>query len=194
MPIKTLSFLPRARTKRSTSAVLPDAGLSGDDHEPALPARGGLARLPEDGESGVTLEQLVARVVDRRRSAASRRTGRRCRRREVELGILTQHAALQLLELGGRLDPELVVEETAEVLVARERLCVPSGAVESDHLLATETLAQGVTRDEGLEVADRVDLATEGQVCLDPALERGEAQLLEARTFGVGERLRRCET
>ena len=57
-------------------------------------------------------------------------------------------------------------------------------------MLRAEPLAQRMLRDQRLELADDVAVMPERQVGLDPPLERGEAQLLEARALVPCERLR----
>ena len=64
---------------------------------------------------------------DRHRLAAIR-LGRGCgdAGREVELLVVPQDRLLELLELGGRIDAELVDQRLACVAVGLERLCLPS--------------------------------------------------------------------
>jgi len=45
--------------------------------------------------------------------------------------------------------------------------------------------------DEPLELGHELGVAAEGEVGLDPLLERGQAQLVETRDLGLCERLER---
>ena len=109
--------------------------------------------------------------ADRRRAPGRRSRRRRSRRsvtarsgpgprrgsrppRGAEERVLLQDAALQRAQPGGRLEPELLVERRAERPVGAERLGLAAGAVEAEHQLAAQPLAQRVARDERLELAD----------------------------------------
>ena len=108
---------------------------------------------------------------------------------ELELGILAQDRPLERLERRARVDPELVDERPPSFLVAIERLGLPPGAVERAHQLATRSLAQRISREQLLELADQLGRSSELEVGLDPLLEHGEPQLLEPGDRALGERL-----
>src|SRR5581483_10433189 len=110
-------------------------------------------------------------------------------RREIERRILTEDRALELPELAARLDPEPVDERAAGRLVGLERLGLAPGAVEHEHQLAAEALAQRLGGDETLELADDVELAAELDVGFDPQLDRRRLQLLEPRDVRLRELL-----
>ena len=109
--------------------------------------------------------------------------------RRLELGVLAQDLALELLELRARLEAELLEERAAGVLVGGERVCLPAGAVEREHQLRAQALAVGLLGDEPLQLGDELLVAATGEVALDPLLERRETKLLEPLGLLRGERL-----
>ena len=72
---------------------------------------------------------------------------------ELERGVLREDRALERLQRRGRLDPEALDERLPGRAVDLERLGLPAGAVEREHQLAAQPLAQRMLRDEGLELA-----------------------------------------
>ena len=63
--------------------------------------------------------------------------------------------------------------------VQLERLAGAPGAVEREHQVCPQPLAQRLFGDERLQLADEVAMPAAGQVRLQPVFERPEAQLLE---------------
>jgi len=98
---------------------------------------------------------------------------------ELERGVLLEHAALELPQTCGGIDPQLVGEHTPEGLVALERLRVAARSVQREHLLPAEALAMRLTADERLELADQLCVPSQLEVHLDPLLEAREMMLLE---------------
>ena len=113
-------------------------------------------------------------------------------RRELEAALLAQDRRVEALQLGARLDAELVDERLPRRRVHLERLGLPPGPVEREHQLRARALAKRVRSDERLELADELGVAAEGEVGVDPLLERREPQLLEARDLVLRERLERA--
>ncbi len=107
----------------------------------------------------------------------------------LEGRLLAEDGALEALEGGARLDPELLDEQLPRLLVDGERFGLAPVAVEGEHELAAEALAVRVLRDEGLELGDEVAAVPEGEVGVDPLLEGGQSQLLEAGDLRLCERL-----
>ena len=159
--------LPRPLRELVREPALADARLAAEQDEAAAPGERRLERLLEDAELALAADE--------------RAVGRLGRRREVERRVLAEDRALQLLQLAARLDPELLDEHAARVLVRGERLCLPPGAVEREHELAAQPLAKRRRRDERLELADEVGVPPGGEVGLDPVLERRGPELDEAR-------------
>ena len=96
---------------------------------------------------------------------------------------------VQALQLGAGLDADLLHQPGARVAVGGERLRLPAGAVEREHALGVQVLAQRVGRDERVELADHLDVAAGLEVGVDRHLGRAQPQLLEAADLGGGERL-----
>ena len=73
--------------------------------------------------------------------------------------VLAEDRLLELLEAGARLDPELVEQGGARRPVRVERLGLAARAVEREHQLGAERLAQRVLGDERLQLPDELGRA-----------------------------------
>ena len=102
--------------------------------------------------------------------------------------VLLEDRPLEPPQLLPRLEPELLVEQAAAGLVDGERLGLAAAAVEREHELAAQALAQRVLADEPLQLGHELRVAAELEVGVDPLLERGEPLLLEAGALGACER------
>ena len=111
------------------------------------------------------------------------------RLRQVELGILAQDGLVQLAQLAARLDAELLDQVAARCLVDLERVGVAAGAVEREHELGVGALAQRLLPGQRLELAHELGMAAEREVGVDPRLQAGQAELLQAGDLGLGEGL-----
>ena len=105
--------------------------------------------------------------------------------------LLPQDRAVELLELRARLEPELVDERAARVLVRVERLRLPPRAVERQHQLSPRSRSRsGMLRDERFELAARArpcrPSASSASIQL---LDRREPELLEPARPPSRERL-----
>ena len=100
--------------------------------------------------------------------------------RPAERPILREHPPLEIPERLARLDPQLFDEGSSRVAVNLERLAHPAAAVEREHQLGPEPLAQWMLRDQPPELRHEVHVAAQRELALQPILERGEPQLLEA--------------
>ena len=94
---------------------------------------------------------------------------------------------MKLPQRGARLDAEPVHERDARGLVDLERLGLPARAVQGEHQLGAEMLAERIGACESVELADQLRVAAVGEIALDPLLETGEAKLLQACDLGFGE-------
>src|SRR5438067_373818 len=65
----------------------------------------------------------------------------------------------------------------------------PPAAVEGEHQLATEALAEGILCDQQLELTNELGARAESQLRVHQVLKRGGTQLLQAPDHGRGERL-----
>ena len=127
--------------------------------------------------------------------AADRRVRRRRQRRGehvrlvlgVELGIVGEDHRLEPAQLRAGLEPELVDQEPAALAHHLERVRLASGAVERQHQLPAQPLAQRVLGHERAQLADQVDRLAAGELGREPLLDRLQPQLLQARDLALGE-------
>ena len=105
----------------------------------------------------------------------------------VENGVVLENRLLERLQRRCRLDPEIVDELRSTRPVHGERVGLSPRAIEREHELAGGRLAQRVLVDERLELGDHVSMPTEGEIGVDPHLDHGEPQLLEAGDGRLGE-------
>jgi hypothetical protein len=68
-----------------------------------------------------------------------------------------------------------------------QRLALPSRAIEREHQLPAETLAEGMLGDQHFELADQVPVAAEREISLGPLLQCDKPPLLEARNLVLSE-------
>ena len=130
----------------------------------------------------------AAPAIRRRRPSGF--VSRRSRaRRRLKRRVVLEDLPLQGLQLGARLDPELVHEPAPRRAVGLERLGLTSAAVERDEQLALEPLPERVRGDQRLELGQDVLMAAEREVGLDPILERRQPQVLEPPDLVLRERL-----
>ena len=87
------------------------------------------------------------------------------------------------------LDPELIDEHATPCGEHLERLGLASGAVQGEHQLAAQALAQGMRRNELLELRDDLAVPAEREPRVHVILGGGDALLLEAADRLLRERL-----
>jgi hypothetical protein len=110
---------------------------------------------------------------------------------ELQAGVVPQDLGEELLQRPSGLDPQLVHEHASTVVVRLQRLRLASRAVERQHHLATELLAEGLLGNERLELADQLGVATALEVGVDSLFEGRQPQLLEPSDLTLRERLER---
>ena len=86
---------------------------------------------------------------------------------------------MQLLERRARLDPELLHERPARLLVRLRRIPLPTAAVEREHQLAPQPFAERMLGHQRLELGDQLLVPAEVELCIDEILARDETELLE---------------
>ena len=69
---------------------------------------------------------------------------------------MAKDPALELPELGSRLQPEFGVEEGSSLAVAGERVGLSARLVQRRHELCPQTLAERMLDDEPLEIGDEL--------------------------------------
>jgi hypothetical protein len=88
-----------------------------------------------------------------------------------------------------RLDPELLGEGPASVLVCLQRVRLPVAAIQSEHQLGAQALAVGVFGDQGFELFQHLRVASEPELRLDKPLHGPHSQVIQAGDLGLSERL-----
>ena len=88
-----------------------------------------------------------------------------------------------------RVEPELVGEREPGRPIDLERFRLAAAAVEREHQLAAQPLAQRMARDELLQLADEHRVPSELELGVDPLLLRRHPQLVQARGLEPGELL-----
>ena len=102
---------------------------------------------------------------------------------------MVEQPAVQELEVPAGVDPELVDEEAASVLVGAKRLGLATAAVQRHHQLAPEALAKREGGDQRRQDGSRAGMITQCQERLDPILLGGHPQLVQSADGHRGERL-----
>ncbi len=123
--------------------------------------------------------QLAVAADRRRRRGRHAPCGGARDARRIEKRIVAEDPALELTELGSRLEPELGVEVGAPVAVAGERIRLPARAVERRHQLGPQMLPEGMLGDQPFEAGDELRVTAEPQPGLEPQLEALQPELLE---------------
>ena len=108
----------------------------------------------------------------------------------AERVVLPQDRLLELPQLRGGLEAELVVEELSERPIRLEGVRMTTGAVERHHEQCAKALVERVEIDERLQLADRFGLAPHREHGLEASLERLESQALQPSDLRMCERLR----
>ena len=135
--------------------VAGDAADSGaeDRHEPA-------------GREGTN--HLVVVILERGRSDANEGT------------LLAEDGAVERLELRARLDAQVFDQRASRLVVCRQRLGLPARAIERQHQVRPQALAERVQADERFDLGHELRVRAGLEVRSDPVFERSEAKILEA--------------
>jgi hypothetical protein len=105
---------------------------------------------------------------------------------QVEHRVLGEDGLLQALQADARLDAQLVDQRQAGRAVGGQRLGLPAAAVQGEHQLAVQVLAERMLPDQRLQLTDQLLVAAEVQVGLDARLQGHHAELVEADQFRPG--------
>ena len=162
--------------------------LGGGGVAEALEQRARTLRIAVVGTPGGSRDE------DRGKLALSGRRRRRLAVRGVRHGrvegrVLSEDRLLQLLQPPGRLDPELLDVDAPRVAVGRERFRLPAGAIERQHQLSAQPLAERMLGGEPFELGRELTVPAERELRLDALLDGFEPQLLEPGALGGGEGL-----
>ncbi len=165
----------------------------GFESQPGLAAS---ACAGEDDQACVSPGEEVGQLGELRLAAyeeADRRGQRFVCRTEgvgvVQARVVAENLLLQRAQRGARLEPELVAQRMSERVVVLERVGLSACPVEREHRLCVQPLAQRVVGGEREDLTERLVVTAEGELRVDPLLERDQPQLLEALGFGLGELL-----
>ena len=134
-----------------------------------------------------------ARARGRRRAGAvpgRRRCGDGARGRR-ERGVVFEDGSLKRLQLGARLEAQLVHEGSPRLTVSLQRLGLATRAIEREHELTPRALPQRLLRDERSRVADDLVVVTRGKLEVDAILDRRGSRLLQAADLRLGDRFQR---
>ena len=148
------------------------------------------ARVAE--QAGDRLEVGLAAHQGRGRRRQVGRGPRRCGRDrgrghgtgEVQRGVLGEHRGLEPLELGAGIEAELLDEHGTGATERLERVGLTARAVEGEHQVGVQLLAVGVLADQLLQLGDDRGVLAEGEIQLEPVLERGQPDALQAGALG----------
>ena len=103
----------------------------------------------------------------------------------LELRVVPKDPRVEPLELGRRLEAELIRERAAGTPVRIQRLRLPIGRVQREHQLRPQPLTQRVAADEGLELRDELPVSAECELRPDQVFGRNETEFLQAGDFGL---------
>ena len=98
-----------------------------------------------------------------------------------------EHGTLECLELGARLEAELVDQQTTGSLVGTQRVGLAAPAVESEDQLSVEPLVKRVVGDQVAQGGDRLSVVSRVQPGVGETLVRGEHQFIQAASGSSGE-------
>ena len=160
-------------------AGLADALRTEQGDEAALAPDGrGPVRIDRDQLLVAAGQQPAAGIeVDRQRTRRPRPT------RRQQPDVVVEDRGLEMPERRARLDPHVVDQRSSRPLVRSQRLRLPSHAVEAEHQLLPEALAQGMFDDQGLQFGNQCDVRPERQFGVVAQLDGRQTQGVEAATL-----------
>ena len=134
----------------------------------------------------------LALAVDQRLRGRSLELARELGRglRDRQCRVLAQDRGLQALQLGSRLDADLLDQGGARLHVGLERVRLASAAIQREHPLGVQALAQRVLGQQRVNLTEDLLVAAGGQVGIDGQLGGRQPQLLQPPDLGARERLR----
>ncbi len=203
-----LAARPFPAGSRGLSGWLPGEQRRRFDGQPRLacPARAGQRDEPALGQHLhhprdvlVPADEAGQRLTHRGRSRAGRRAPRCHPFRGGKIGraagragvrwwqaprrpreVLPEHAQVDLLELGGGVNPQLAGEQFARLRVLRERLGLPPGRVEGAHQQPARAFGHRIGGDHGAQFADQGVALAQGKARFDQVQGGAGVQFFEA--------------
>ena len=113
----------------------------------------------------------------------------RSRRRHGQLRVVRQHGRLELPQPLARLDPELLDQRPARVLVGLQRVRLPVRPVQREHQLRAQALPVRMLVHQPLQLGDHLSVPAQRELGVDRLLGSGHAQVLEPGYLRLRERL-----
>ena len=189
------SRLARARRVQHRAAVVANLGRQlGRETRLAHPAR------PHDQHqtavAGARAAPVLAQQVQLDPASDQRRArvelGRELERPgggRAQPGVLAQDRLVQPAQLGAGLDADLLHQRGPGLTVGSERVGLAARAVQREHPLRMQLLAQRLVQHQRLQLSYNVAMAARIQVDVDRQLHGRQPQLLQPPDLGGGERL-----
>ena len=182
------------RAARAREVDEPDAvrelgleGARGLDREPALAHAGRPGERHEAVlvQNARDLAELVLAADERRRRRGQIAAAPADDRNGGDRGVVREDRLLEPPKLGPRLEPELVGEHAPRLLKRLERIRLAAAAVERQHQLPPQPLAEGVVRERRTERRRQLPMLAEREPDLEVLLERVDVQRLEPACLGA---------
>lgn len=101
---------------------------------------------------------------------------------------MAEDATLELAQLEPRLQTELGDEQASYLPVGGQGIGLAAAAIERRHQLAAQVLPEGMFRDEPLEAGRDFDVAAKPKLGIEPILQAGQTELVQARCLLAGKR------
>ena len=96
---------------------------------------------------------------------------------------------MQPSQLGAGLDADVLDQRRARPAIRVQRLGLPARAIQREHALRVQALAQRLARQQRLQLRQHLTVAPAVEVLVDRDLQRGRAQLFQAPDLRSGKRL-----
>ena len=154
-------------------------------------AGAGMERLDHGVTTGVE-GRYIADLRDHARDPAAGVRPNRRRAPSVLGGagsgrFVAQDRCLQHAQVRRWLDPEALDERAAGAAVGGERVRLAAGAIEGEHMLAPQSLVQGVLLGQARRLARGSWMSPTREVGLEPVAQAAEASILEPRDRRLSE-------
>ena len=128
-------------------------------------------------------------AADQRRRGGDIELARKLDRCELQRGIVAQDGLVQSAKIGAGFHADLLHQQAPRIAKRLQRLGLAPTAIQREHALRVQALAQRVLGQQALDLAEDLLMAPRAQVRVDGQLGGRLAQLLEPADLGGGERL-----
>ena len=103
--------------------------------------------------------------------------------------VVAQDRRLERAQVGRRLDAQALDQRAVRAAVLGQRVRLPAAAVEGEHALGAQALAQRVLAHERLQLAGDLGVAAAREVGVQALADAGQAEVLEPGDLGLREAL-----